>query len=402
METKRSFSGYILWFCVFLTIIVAWKIVDFLWSKDVTGYSLNEYLINYQGGFVRRGLIGELAFNSADPVHFISLLQKSLITFVLVGFILLLFFQQSNISRLIYTFSILFIPGGLLDFTSGNINEYLGRKEFWFYACLIIFFFITRYFANYPILAGTILGLISTFVILVHELFSIFILILFTVLFLVRNNFLNRRELVGAAMFYLPVLTTFYSVVTHHGDEKISSKILQSYSTKFPTLDVGSGNIQNITWSIQRSHEGTLAVINEGSILYYIFFAITAIVFILLFVIFKFRNTYHLRVAMMIFSANLTSSLLIFYFFWDVGRLISIFSLVTILSLVIADEKLNQLERLQRLRFKSSRITSDAFVANTAVALILLYLSAVSLPTRMEHCCSRPPAIPLFGIFGLT
>ena len=75
-----------------MLLIVAWTIIDFLGGKDLTGYSLNEYLINYQGGFVRRGLIGELAYNTADPIHFISLLQKSLITFVLVGFILLLFF----------------------------------------------------------------------------------------------------------------------------------------------------------------------------------------------------------------------------------------------------------------------------------------------------------------------
>ena len=37
-------------------------IPDFFY-KFINGWTFNEWLINYQGGFVRRGLLGELIFN---------------------------------------------------------------------------------------------------------------------------------------------------------------------------------------------------------------------------------------------------------------------------------------------------------------------------------------------------
>jgi hypothetical protein len=322
--------------------------------------------------------------------------------FTLLGFSVLLLFQESNVSRLIYSFAIVFIPGGLFDFQSGIVNEYLGRKEFWFYASFIIIFFVFRYLTDHPILEGAIIGLVSIFVILIHELFSVFILILFTVLFLIKKDPLNKENSIGAALFYGPVLIATYFAVKHHGNADISNGILQSYANKFPNLELGEGNIQLIAWSVQRSHEAVLAVIQEGSIIYYMFFAITSILFILLFVILKFRRKFHLAVALIIFSANLFISLLVFYFFWDVGRLISIFSLITILSLILAGERLVQLENTQKVRFESSEKTSEAFVIATLVGVILIYLSGLSLVTRVEHCCSQPPIIPLFGIFGLS
>ena len=265
-----------------------------------------------------------------------------------------------------------------------------------------MFIFIARYFSNYPIVEGVIIGMTSVFVMLIHELFFIFIFLIFTTFFLVKKNPFNRNHLIGALFFYIPVLTTFYLVVKNHGDEKISNAILQSYQNKFPNLDVGTGNIQNITWSIQRSHEGVLAVINEGSILYYIFFAITALAFLLIYGLFKFRKKSHLRIAGLILVANSISALMIFYFFWDVGRLISIFSITTILGFHLLSTKIEQLEKIGLFRFDSSANTSSEFLAKATAMITVSYLIGINLITRVESCCSQPANIPLFGIFGLT
>lgn len=82
-------------------------------SRGGDGYKTGDWLINYQGGFVRRGLIGELlfSFSTLGPdLLWITFLIQSAIYFGLAWMILDLFFcKRRRIADLLFIFSPAFI-----------------------------------------------------------------------------------------------------------------------------------------------------------------------------------------------------------------------------------------------------------------------------------------------------
>ena len=80
---KKSWSNY---FQIYVYVLIFFG-VFFLYSKHNIGNdsSLSDWLINYEGGFVRRGLIGELITNFSTIMSF--KLRDSILIFQLFFFI---------------------------------------------------------------------------------------------------------------------------------------------------------------------------------------------------------------------------------------------------------------------------------------------------------------------------
>jgi uncharacterized membrane protein len=93
-------SNSVLTVCIGLIIYVANGIRLSIGSSEISSWSLTELLVNYQGGFVRRGIFGELVFNTSNPIYYATLFQKLALVFVLIGLILILVLERSNISRI--------------------------------------------------------------------------------------------------------------------------------------------------------------------------------------------------------------------------------------------------------------------------------------------------------------
>ena len=113
-------SKTILGFCIALILYVANGIRINLGSSLISDWSLTELLINYQGGFVRRGIFGEIVFNTTNPITTTTALQKFALIFCLIGLIGILSDQSSNFVRLIFTTIVVFAPGGLHDMKGGQ------------------------------------------------------------------------------------------------------------------------------------------------------------------------------------------------------------------------------------------------------------------------------------------
>ena len=96
-------------FFTFLFIFSIFKLYDNAVSRDAWQYG--EWLINYQNGFVRRGIIGELIFNLAklfnNNVELSFLIITSLTCFIyyLLSYLL---FQKIDLNKIWYL--ILFSP----------------------------------------------------------------------------------------------------------------------------------------------------------------------------------------------------------------------------------------------------------------------------------------------------
>ena len=133
---KKSWSNY---FQIYVYVLIFFG-VFFLYSKHNVGNdsSLSDWLINYEGGFVRRGLIGELITNFSTIMSFKlrdSILIFQLFFFICYYFLVFLFCKNLFKNRLIILaiFSPIFILYPVAEI------EVLGRKE------LVIFVIFLSY-----------------------------------------------------------------------------------------------------------------------------------------------------------------------------------------------------------------------------------------------------------------
>ena len=133
---KKNWSYY---FKIYILVLIFFGIF-FLYSKHDVGNdsSLSDWLINYEGGFVRRGLIGEIITNFSIIFNFKlrdSILIFQLFFFTSYYFLIILFCKNLFRNRLIILaiFSPIFILYPVAEI------EVLGRKE------LIIFTIFLSY-----------------------------------------------------------------------------------------------------------------------------------------------------------------------------------------------------------------------------------------------------------------
>ena len=119
---------------------IAISINFFEWTEKKSYYEYSDWLINYQGGFTRRGLFGEILyiFHEASGLGLDLILYLSVILMYFVFFLFLYrILKQSNLNFL--NTLILFSP---LSFIYLAFNKTLaGRKEILLFFLLVIFFY---------------------------------------------------------------------------------------------------------------------------------------------------------------------------------------------------------------------------------------------------------------------
>ena len=165
-------------------------------------WAFSEYFITYKGGFVRRGLAGELTlflsnlfskvFNFIDSNSILLQVQKehpfmtkSIIeeTFYLPYIVFLLsFFSVTHIFIFVYkkikdillinTLIFIFVPYGLIYFVN-NLDKFFGRKEFLIVNLLIFLYKRKNNLNSYKNLF--IFFFTSIFLILSHEIYLFFV-----------------------------------------------------------------------------------------------------------------------------------------------------------------------------------------------------------------------------------
>lgn len=117
---------------------------DFLY-KFINGWTFNEWLINYRGGFVRRGLLGELIYYlnkiNLDHRFFIFLVGSISLFHILYNVLDLI--KDKNI---LYRIFIIFNPFGLFYLVQ-NIEFFFARRDL-FYLNFLIYFGKRKKFNN--------------------------------------------------------------------------------------------------------------------------------------------------------------------------------------------------------------------------------------------------------------
>ena len=134
---KKNWSFY---FLIYIFLLIFFGIF-FLYSKHDVGNdsSISDWLINYAGGFVRRGLVGEISsyiayFFSFKLRDVILFFQIMVFTFYYIS--IFIFFRNVKINRIIILsiFSPIFILYPVAEI------EVLGRKELFIFLIIISYF----------------------------------------------------------------------------------------------------------------------------------------------------------------------------------------------------------------------------------------------------------------------
>ena len=138
----KNYTNFNKYFLLYLSILGFFAIIH-LYVKHAVGNdsTVSEWIINYQGGLIRRGFIGEICFHIAkffnSELRFIIFLFQS--TFYLI-FLFLTFNFFRNINNNILTVFAVFTPIFLL-YPVAEV-EVLARKEIFLYIYFLGFIFL--------------------------------------------------------------------------------------------------------------------------------------------------------------------------------------------------------------------------------------------------------------------
>jgi len=203
---KNFFKTY--YFKIYLFFILFFSIL-FLSQKFLypTDWTTSEWLINYQGGFVRRGLTGEMFYQ----IHEISGLQLRYVVFyfeiiLFIFFLFLIYKFLNNVSLNQFTIFLFFSPI-LLVFPLAE-NEVLVRKEYLLFCVYIIYL-------NFLLTNSKLYYLVILLLLPVLNLVwdgMIFYIYFFILSFFFKKNIL-KKEIIYFLVSYIPYFLSVYLII---------------------------------------------------------------------------------------------------------------------------------------------------------------------------------------------
>ena len=193
--------------------------VFFFFQKynNYTEWTISEWLINYQGGFTRRGLLGEIMFQISTLTSYSIrevILISQIITYLIYFYLIYKFLKNSN-KNIIFVFALyspLFIIYPIAEV------EVLGRKEIFTYIAFILVanIFSSKELHNKHYVYVSMILVFSCLIwegIIIYISFFIFILLL-------KNYFLNKPDsFVKILICLIPFIITSYFIIFKRLDE---------------------------------------------------------------------------------------------------------------------------------------------------------------------------------------
>ena len=207
---KLQFNTYLQ---IYLLILFLFAVFFFIQKyNNSVEWTISEWLINYQGGFTRRGLLGELIFRFSNTVGITireAILTFQILTYIIYFFLIFYFLRniETNWILIFAVFSPIFLTYPVAEV------EVLGRKEIFVFISFLIITIIfsseninSKHYFCYSLIL-TILCLIWEGVLIYLSYFIFFLLI--------KNNFIFNKILFLKIIFcFFPISIAFYFIVT--------------------------------------------------------------------------------------------------------------------------------------------------------------------------------------------
>lgn len=317
-------------FSIYFYLLVIAVIFKFI-NQIITGYykegpNLSEFLINYEGGFVRRGILGQIVIFlyrefSISPYYFILIL-------CVIAFILLILFFVYQFKRKGY---ILFLLPFVFFLGNPVINNFWFRKDI----LLSLIFIVSVYLSFKKSYINLIyINFVLVFAILMHESILFFGV---PIIFLI--NVYKEREVSIKSFFlkiicFMPLFIAGGLVLLNKGNRQISNEIWKSWNhINFPLngLNYPPAAMESLSWSTKEGIGLSLSVITnfDGGIFAPLAWLLIFFVTFYIFSNFLQINNKFVEVKEDVASSNLISKVLLFQFImivplfllgWDFSR----------------------------------------------------------------------------------
>jgi hypothetical protein len=278
------------YFTLYLLLIASFSVIWLFIKKDVgNDWGISEWIINYQGGFTRRGLPGEVAFIIAQTLdlklRFVIFLFQS---FFYLTYLYLIYNFFKNIKLNIYIIFAIFTPIFLIYHVAEL--ESLARKEIFLFIGYLWFYNISK--KDDPIIKSIlwvifILPLIS---ILYEPAIFYYSFFAATIIIKMKKIDLSKIFIILLLIFIPSIITSWFSafsLIDTKGFEEMKSSLYEN----FGEMCYGSCNLMNTKKEVGVHIMGTISKLTEreNSVFIYLFryFLIMAIGFAPLIILIK-------------------------------------------------------------------------------------------------------------------
>ena len=212
-------------YLIILTTLIFQVSKFYSFYTEYSAWQYVDWLINYQGGFVRRGLIGEFLFQIHNMINFdLDILIFSFVSFLylIVSFFLIKtikYLENSQLNTLI------FLSPGFFLYPIMN-SEVIGRKDILFLLIIAFFVFFEKRFNNRNLFI--VLILLVFFLSLSHSIFLFYAPYLFFLFFLIKSTRETKVSFTEIIIFSISLFIIFFLIYFNQGNELIVSKICDS------------------------------------------------------------------------------------------------------------------------------------------------------------------------------
>jgi len=215
-------TAYVLFLLSLLILFIKQLFKSYSYESNLT----SEFLINYQGGFVRRGLMGEIllffAKNFDINIEW-TIKIVCMLALVVVCFLFIKLFLKKGYS--LYILPLCFFLG------SGILSGFWIRKDYLFFCFFIPVLYLYNK-NNLSVFAKMVfINILAIFIILSHEVFAFFAL---PILYLLLFNQYKAKGILRSSVFsflcLLPSIFAFVLTILYHGDPQTAQSIWASWS----------------------------------------------------------------------------------------------------------------------------------------------------------------------------
>lgn len=361
-----------------LAVAAATMVNGFLVARKPHDWIVPDWLINYQGGFVRRGLPGELALLLGRVTHLSPILLVVTCYLSLYAALMLIFRQLVLRSSRNYWVICLLVSPATLSFQVLHLEAGY-RKELIYLIILSVLLLVASY-KKVPdrwlcayLTAGVTVGVLS------HELIVFYLPYLFAGVWLVGRTF--QRALMTSVLPAAMALILALACAHHLGSARAAAGICASlghqYSPATGNDICAGGPIAYLAKAPSEArHETLAAVVSFGYLRLYPVFGLLALIPVFGEAVYLYRGNrkHELMVIASCAAASGLASLVLFLYAIDWGRWIYIHIVSLTLLLLFVDGATPSLATGQSSRApaRSRRIA--------AAASLVLYASCWALP----------------------
>lgn len=207
-------------------------------SEVVWNYHISDWLINFEGGFVRRGLIGEMLYLIYKFTH-----VNIPVLITVFSFCLLLLFSFLFVRKwLQYRLSVILLPSFVLLGGIGGGNSFM-----WFRRDVLIYLLVWAAFVCYSKLLKNkkkyeiLFQIVAIITILSHEasFFYMLPIVACHYFFLNLKNHRRKESLMKVIILSFPTICTFIICSIFKGNEEVANAIWNSWNPMFVQLCIG-------------------------------------------------------------------------------------------------------------------------------------------------------------------